>query len=172
MYMMGGMVTQLNLMANQPGSYPGENTMFNGRGFHQQKFTASAMTEADFKKWVARARSSNLPLDSRTAEVLAQRSTMEEFRSALGERDSAASAASAATQAAASLPTSKGPVLFSAIPDNFFHSLVTRTMQGTAQQPLTQGQSGLGLTPPATAAEISPEKGPNFAAAITSKANP
>jgi hypothetical protein len=45
-------------------------------------------------------------------------------------------------------------------------------MQGTAQQPLTQGQSGLGLTPPATAAEISPEKGPNFAAAITSKANP
>jgi cytochrome o ubiquinol oxidase subunit 2 len=39
-YAMGGMVTQLNLEASTTGRFMGENTMYNGTGFHQQQFTA------------------------------------------------------------------------------------------------------------------------------------
>ncbi len=53
-YAMAGMVTQLNLAADRPGRLRGENTQFNGMGFHQQKFDVEAMSEADFSAWTAR----------------------------------------------------------------------------------------------------------------------
>ena len=60
MYAMGGMVTRLHLMASSPGRFLGENTLFNGRGFHQQKFATVAMSAADFEAW-DRARSQHRP---------------------------------------------------------------------------------------------------------------
>ena len=62
-YSMGGMVTQLNLQASQPGRFLGENTMYNGDGFHQQNFTTVAMTTADFEGWVKDVRTNGIPLD-------------------------------------------------------------------------------------------------------------
>ena len=74
-YAMGGMVTQLNLQASKPGRFLGENTMYNGDGFHQQHFTAVAMTPVDFTAWVQKVRAHGMPLDARTMQLISQRTT-------------------------------------------------------------------------------------------------
>lgn len=74
-YAMGGMVTQLNLQADKPGHSLGENTMYNGNGFHQQKFTAVAMTPARFKAWVRNVRAAGVPMDARTLKAISRRDT-------------------------------------------------------------------------------------------------
>lgn len=61
-YAMAGMKTQLNLQADHPGRFRGENTQYNGRGFQNQKFDTLAMSDADFAQWVASVRRSDLPL--------------------------------------------------------------------------------------------------------------
>ena len=40
-FAMAGMTTQLNIAADRPGTYRGENTQFNGEGFQRQKFPSS-----------------------------------------------------------------------------------------------------------------------------------
>ncbi|MEO7053223.1 MAG: cytochrome ubiquinol oxidase subunit II [Rhodanobacter sp.] len=82
-YAMGGMVSQLNLEASKPGESLGENTMYNGDGFHQQKFTALALAPADFKAWVDKVHKSGLPLDAATLKIITQRSTRAEMIAAL-----------------------------------------------------------------------------------------
>jgi len=74
-YAMGGMVTQLNLQASKPGRCMGENTMYNGKGFYQQQFTAVAMTPVDFTAWVQKVRTHGMPLDARTLQLISQRTT-------------------------------------------------------------------------------------------------
>jgi cytochrome o ubiquinol oxidase subunit 2 len=74
-YAMGGMVTQLNLEAGKPGRFMGENTMYNGNGFHQQQFTAVGMTPVDFTAWVQMVRTHGMPLDPRTLQLISQRTT-------------------------------------------------------------------------------------------------
>jgi cytochrome o ubiquinol oxidase subunit 2 len=89
-YAMGGMVTQLNLEAAKPGRFMGENTMYNGDGFHQQKFTAIGMTPVDFTAWVQMVRSHGIPLDARTLQLISQRTTLTTLINALpgtGVRD-------------------------------------------------------------------------------------
>jgi cytochrome o ubiquinol oxidase subunit 2 len=82
-YAMGGMVTQLNLQASEPGASLGENTMYNGDGFHQQKFTAQAMSADDFTGWVGKVRSTGLPLDAQRLHAVEQRSTRSDLITAL-----------------------------------------------------------------------------------------
>jgi len=82
-YAMGGMVTQLNLQADWPGRSLGENTMYNGSGFQQQRFTAVAMMPAEFDTWVRAARSNGLPLDEKTLALIARRGTVAELIAAL-----------------------------------------------------------------------------------------
>lgn len=84
-YAMGGMVTQLNLMADKPGRSLGENTMYNGDGFHQQKFSADAMTADEFKGWVAKARTSGIPLNDQSLKAIAHRGTRAESTAALAQ---------------------------------------------------------------------------------------
>lgn len=141
-YAMGGMVTQLHLTADQPGLYPGQNTNFNGRGFHQQKFVANALSPEDFKAWVARARSSPLQLDRSTAELLAERSTMAEFHVGLARMTGGGALSATATAPATLLQpgsvaavTRAPPVYFSRVPEHFFESLVSRSMQGRTPEP-------------------------------------
>ncbi|KDB04211.1 hypothetical protein U879_07955 [Defluviimonas sp. 20V17] len=55
-YAMQGMRTKLNLEASQAGAFLGENTQYNGTGFHAQKFTTTAASADDFRKWVGSAR--------------------------------------------------------------------------------------------------------------------
>ncbi len=82
-YAMGGMVSQLHLQASKPGRSLGENTMYNGDGFHQQKFTAVAMPPSEFQNWVASVRGKGIPLDAHTLKLIAQRGTRAELLAAL-----------------------------------------------------------------------------------------
>ncbi len=52
-YAMAGMVTQLHLRADKPGTLLGENTQFNGTGFSGDKFTVSVVSPDAFASWVA-----------------------------------------------------------------------------------------------------------------------
>ncbi len=83
-YAMAGMVTQLHLKAYAPGSFAGQNVQFNGDQFYRQKFTADAMTPADFEAWTDRVRAEGVPLSPEAYAAVQQRSTVEQTRKALG----------------------------------------------------------------------------------------
>jgi cytochrome o ubiquinol oxidase subunit 2 len=75
-YAMAGMRTQLNFAANEPGSFLGENTQFNGVGFQQQKFEVSALDASGFAHWVAETKAQPNRLDPAEYEILSRRSTL------------------------------------------------------------------------------------------------
>lgn len=83
-YAMGGMVTQLHLQADRPGRFMGENTMYNGDGFHQQRFIAVAMASDAFNDWVTLSRTDGMPLDSNTLKTISARTTHAQLMKALG----------------------------------------------------------------------------------------
>jgi len=74
-YEMGGMDTQLNLEAGKPGRFLGENTMYNGNGFHHQKFTAVGMSTHDFNIWAQTVRAHGIPMNQRVLDAISQRDT-------------------------------------------------------------------------------------------------
>ncbi|HET7578482.1 MAG TPA: cytochrome aa3 quinol oxidase subunit II [Bacillales bacterium] len=51
-YAMSGMMTNLILEADHPGTYQGKNTNFNGKHYTEMKFKVHAQTKQDFKHWV------------------------------------------------------------------------------------------------------------------------
>lgn len=117
-YAMGGMVSQLNLEASKPGKSLGENTMYNGNGFHLQKFMAVAMSPADFKAWINKARTTGLPLDAKNLTILARRSSRADLIAALpGAR------------------SMDGNVYFTGASKSLFPAVVKATMEGTSTLP-------------------------------------
>ncbi|WP_203234852.1 cytochrome ubiquinol oxidase subunit II [Modicisalibacter coralii] len=108
-YAMHGMVTRLHLLADHPGTYRGENTQYNGERFHEQHFTAKAVTEAAFDDFIAGARRHGHALDRPTYQVLDGRNTVRELARALGEDGQ--------TEA----------LRFSATPDDLFSAIVAGT---------------------------------------------
>ncbi|MRH44585.1 cytochrome aa3 quinol oxidase subunit II [Aquibacillus halophilus] len=52
-YAMAKMETQLILVAENPGSYVGKNSNFNGRGYTGMEFEVLAQTQQDFNQWIA-----------------------------------------------------------------------------------------------------------------------
>ncbi len=113
-YAMGGMVTRLHLEAAKPGRFLGENTMYNGNGFHQQQFTAIAMTPNAFDEWVRKVRTAGIALDTRTLNAISQRSTR--------------------TQLVAALPHAKSPdgnVYLTDVTARLFPTVVEATRNGT-----------------------------------------
>ena len=81
-YAMPGMQTQLNLSAETPGSFFGENMQYSGEGFHTQTFMANAMSAADYADWLASVRQVAVSLDTTAYSTLAERSTKDEVRAA------------------------------------------------------------------------------------------
>jgi cytochrome o ubiquinol oxidase subunit 2 len=57
-YAMAGMQTQVNLVADTPGTYDGLSANFSGAGFPDMKFTATAASQSDFDAWVAKVKAS------------------------------------------------------------------------------------------------------------------
>ena len=49
---MTGMVTTLNLIANEEGNYAGGSANYSGPGFAKMKFIANALPPEDFDGWV------------------------------------------------------------------------------------------------------------------------
>lgn len=119
-YAMGGMVTQLNLQASKPGRSLGENTMYNGDGFHQQKFIALALTPSAFDAWLGKVRASGLPLDAQNLELVAQRSTRSELINELPRARSR-----------------DGEVYFTGVSKSLFAAVVKATMDGKPTLPQT-----------------------------------
>ena len=62
-YTMGGMTTHLNLLADQPGEYPGFSANFSGDGFSEMRFIVKAIPAGDFETWVAQVRGRGSDLD-------------------------------------------------------------------------------------------------------------
>ncbi len=75
-YAMTGMRTQLNLEANAPGSFWGENVQFNGTGFQNQKFVVASLDAGAFARWLAETRAQSDRLDAAEYEILSRRSTL------------------------------------------------------------------------------------------------
>jgi cytochrome o ubiquinol oxidase subunit II len=71
-YTMNGMVTELNLMADAPGTFQGRSAHYSGDGFSDMHFEVRAVAAPEFPRWVAEARTSAAELDARTYEVLEQ----------------------------------------------------------------------------------------------------
>ena len=71
-YTMPGMTTHLNLLADNPGEYPGISANFSGDGFADMRFTAKAVPAADFDSWVAQVRGSGPALDTPGYAALAK----------------------------------------------------------------------------------------------------
>lgn len=62
-YSMSGMATQINLQADQPGSYPGLSANFSGDGFSDMHFTLESVDAGQFNTWITRTRSTGAVLD-------------------------------------------------------------------------------------------------------------
>ncbi|MBA3602821.1 MAG: COX aromatic rich motif-containing protein [Parachlamydiaceae bacterium] len=70
-YAMTGMITQLHVMANEPGEYSGKAAEINGEGYASMTFVAKASSESDFEKWIASVKQSPLHLtDSSYTELV------------------------------------------------------------------------------------------------------
>lgn len=136
-YAMGGMVTQLHLQADRPGQSLGENNMYNGDGFHQQRFTAVAMTPERFNAWAAAICANGMALNEQSLRAISRRSTRAELMAALSQ------------------PTSPdGHVYFNGSTAALFPAVVMATMAGTTAAPASAWQQPANATvcapPPST----------------------
>jgi cytochrome o ubiquinol oxidase subunit 2 len=71
-YTMGGMTTHLNLLADNPGEYPGFSANFSGDGFSWMRFVVRSMPAGDFNAWLEQARGAGPALDNAAYGELAK----------------------------------------------------------------------------------------------------
>jgi cytochrome o ubiquinol oxidase subunit 2 len=62
-YAMAGMQTRLHLMADEPGTYLGQNQQFSVRGYADMNFKAIAVSREQFETWVQKVKQSPNKLD-------------------------------------------------------------------------------------------------------------
>lgn len=79
-YAMAGMQTQLNFKISQPGTYWGENTQYNGRGFPRQHFAIHGMPAPSFADWVKHAQANPAALNAKAYESLSRQSVLTHVR--------------------------------------------------------------------------------------------
>jgi cytochrome o ubiquinol oxidase subunit 2 len=73
-YAMPGMVSQLHLQADRPGSYFGESAHFSGDGFSDMTFQTRAVAPAEFAAWASAVRGKGPVLDQAAYALLARQS--------------------------------------------------------------------------------------------------
>jgi cytochrome o ubiquinol oxidase subunit 2 len=71
-YAMAGMQTQLHLIADVPGVYPGQSSAYSGSGFSDMHFQTKAVSDADFRQWIRQAKASPLKLSRNGYRSLAE----------------------------------------------------------------------------------------------------
>jgi len=71
-YAMPGMQTELNAVINQPGVFQGLASHYSGPGFSGMTFKFHGLSDADFTRWVERARAEGGPLDKAAYLALAR----------------------------------------------------------------------------------------------------
>jgi cytochrome o ubiquinol oxidase subunit 2 len=79
-YSMSGMATQLNLQADQPGTYPGLSANFSGDGFSDMSFALDAMDASQFDSWIAATKKAGDALDDAAYRgLLRQRTNIQPY---------------------------------------------------------------------------------------------
>ncbi|MDE2451444.1 MAG: ubiquinol oxidase subunit II [Gammaproteobacteria bacterium] len=73
-YAMNGMVTELNLQADRPGTYLGIAAHFNGDGFSDMNFHTDAVSPEEYSQWISTARANGPVLDEAAYRGLLQQS--------------------------------------------------------------------------------------------------
>jgi cytochrome o ubiquinol oxidase subunit 2 len=73
-YTMAGMISQLHLQAEQPGTYRGLSAQFSGDGFADMAFEVHALPVDGYANWVATAKASGPALDAAAYAQLARQS--------------------------------------------------------------------------------------------------
>jgi cytochrome o ubiquinol oxidase subunit 2 len=73
-YTMNGMRTQLNLQADQPGTFHGLASHYSGDGFSDMHFDVRAMPPDQFSAWIEGTRNTGPTLDSASYTALARQS--------------------------------------------------------------------------------------------------
>jgi cytochrome o ubiquinol oxidase subunit 2 len=71
-YTMGGMTTHLNLLADQPGEYPGFSANYSGGGFSEMRFVVKSVAPGDFNAWLEQARGTGSALNEAAYAELAK----------------------------------------------------------------------------------------------------
>jgi cytochrome o ubiquinol oxidase subunit 2 len=71
-YTMPGMVTQLNLLADEGGVYKGLSAQFSGDGFSDMRFDVTALPADRFSGWVESVKAQGRTLDPAAYDALAQ----------------------------------------------------------------------------------------------------
>ncbi len=79
-YNMNGMSSQLNLIADHTGDFPGYTTNINGEGYARMKFMVHSRTQAEFDTWVKKAAASPRMMDTAEYEKLVKPETITEER--------------------------------------------------------------------------------------------
>jgi cytochrome o ubiquinol oxidase subunit 2 len=74
-YAMNGMVTQLHLQADHPGTYRGLSAQFSGDGFSDMNFQVNSLPAGQYAAWVAQARQSGQALDRSSYAALTRQSS-------------------------------------------------------------------------------------------------
>ena len=79
-YTMNGMTTQLNLQADQPGTFHGISGHYSGDGFSDMQFDVVAMPPDAYAAWVAKAREAGPTLDDAAyGDLMKQSSGLKDF---------------------------------------------------------------------------------------------
>ena len=119
--------------------------MYNGIGFHQQKFTAVAMSPTEFDTWVQQVRATGVPLDARALTAISRRDTRARLIADL-------------------LPgaSQEDKVYLTGVTPEFFQEVVRATMNG----------SPVALAPASQVTEKSPVIAPSGSAAPTEPKQP
>jgi cytochrome o ubiquinol oxidase subunit II len=71
-YTMPGMTTQLNLQADQAGTYKGFSAQFSGDGFSDMRFEVAALPVNQFEGWIESTKAQGRTLDPAAFAMLAQ----------------------------------------------------------------------------------------------------
>ncbi|WP_239495816.1 ubiquinol oxidase subunit II [Yoonia maritima] len=79
-YSMAGMETQLHLVADAPGVFPGRSAHYSGPGFSHMTFDTLSMSDADFNSWIANAKSDGTDLGRETYLTLEKPSIADPVR--------------------------------------------------------------------------------------------
>ena len=74
-YAMDGMVTELNLEADRPGTFMGLAAHFNGDGFSDMRFQTDAISPEHYSQWIAAAQASGPTLDEASYRMLLRQSS-------------------------------------------------------------------------------------------------
>lgn len=69
-YAMGDHVTTLHLAADVPGEFMGRNANFSGKGFAENTFNVTAMSQDDFDDWVKEVKETAKPITKEKFEEL------------------------------------------------------------------------------------------------------